>query len=73
MTTPDLVTGNTWNLEIADDGSFVRRATGFRNLISRERGAAHPPEAGRYHLYVSLACPWRTVPLSCVHSKDCRT
>ena len=58
MTTPDLITGNTWNLEIADDGSFVRRATGFRNLISRERGAAHPPEAGRYHLYVSLACPW---------------
>ena len=58
MTTPDLITGNTWNLEIADDGSFVRRATGFRNLISRERGAAHPPNAGRYHLYVSLACPW---------------
>jgi hypothetical protein len=27
MTTPDLITGNTWNLEIADDGSFVRRAT----------------------------------------------
>ena len=58
MTTPDLIIGNTWNLEIDDDGSFVRRATGFRNLISREHGAAHPPVAGRYHLYVSLACPW---------------
>lgn len=21
-------------------------------------GSSHPPDAGRYHLYVSLACPW---------------
>jgi putative glutathione S-transferase len=37
-------------------GSFVRPATSFRNKI--EPGGRFPPEAGRYHLYVSLACPW---------------
>jgi Predicted glutathione S-transferase len=30
----------------------------FRNFISREPGAQFPPEKGRYHLYVSYACPW---------------
>jgi len=37
--------------EHADDGSFRRRETDFREIL--EHG-----EAGRYHLYVSLACPW---------------
>jgi putative glutathione S-transferase len=38
-------------------GRFVRTASGYREIIS----AAHPvfkPAAGRYHLYISLACPW---------------
>jgi putative glutathione S-transferase len=39
-------------------GRFERSQSGFRNWISSEPGAAHPPEAGRYHLYVSHACPW---------------
>lgn len=30
----------------------------FRNWISREEGAEFPPEKGRYHLFVSYACPW---------------
>ena len=38
------------------DGAFVRSASVFRNRI--EPGGRFPPEAGRYHLYVSLACPW---------------
>ena len=37
-------------------GSFERKATTFRGRI--EAGGRHPPERGRYHLYVSLACPW---------------
>jgi putative glutathione S-transferase len=37
-------------------GSFVRPATSFRDKI--EPGGRFPPEPGRYHLYVSLACPW---------------
>ena len=51
-------TGNTWLNEIADDGTFVRATTSFRASISREPGYRHTAEAGRYHLYVSLACPW---------------
>jgi putative glutathione S-transferase len=38
------------------DGAFVRAETAFRDRI--EPGGRFPPEAGRYHLYVSLACPW---------------
>ncbi len=51
------------------DGHFVRPTTSFRNWVTPD-GSAGPSgkagfaaEAGRYHLYVSLACPWahRTV------------
>lgn len=45
-------------------GRFVRTVTRFRNWITPDGapGASgeggFPAEAGRYHLYVSLACPW---------------
>lgn len=45
-------------------GSFIRSASKFRNWITPDGapGASgeggFPAEAGRYHLYVSLACPW---------------
>ncbi len=39
-------------------GRFVRQQSAFRRWVSDEPGAEFPPEAGRYHLYVSLACPW---------------
>lgn len=45
-------------------GGFVRQISGFRNWITPD-GAAGPTgeggfkaEAGRYHLYVALICPW---------------
>lgn len=45
-------------------GKFVRKDATFRNWVTRD-GAAGPSgeagfkaEADRYHLYVSLACPW---------------
>ncbi len=45
-------------------GEFVRSTTKFRNWITAD-GSAGPSgeggfkaESGRYHLYVSLACPW---------------
>ncbi len=40
------------------DGRFVRPETTFRDRVSAEPGARFAPEAGRYHLYVSYACPW---------------
>ncbi|MDQ8043113.1 MAG: glutathione S-transferase family protein [Solirubrobacteraceae bacterium] len=44
--------------ETDDDGNFVRQQSAFRRWVSDEPGAEFPPEAGRYHLYVSYACPW---------------
>ncbi|HTU82159.1 MAG TPA: glutathione S-transferase family protein [Candidatus Acidoferrales bacterium] len=46
--------------EQTTDGAFERQADAFRNDLGTEE---YPAEAGRYHLYVSLACPWahRTV------------
>jgi putative glutathione S-transferase len=46
------------------DGSFERKASSFRNWVTADGGPGpdgqrgFPAEAGRYHLYVSLACPW---------------
>lgn len=39
-------------------GEFKRQASTFRNFISTDAGAEFPSEKGRYHLYVSYACPW---------------
>jgi len=41
-----------------EDGEFERGTTAFRNEIRDEPDARFQPEAGRYHLYVSYACPW---------------
>lgn len=43
--------------EVSKTGAFVRSASGFRNFISSESDL-YKPESGRYHLYVSHACPW---------------
>lgn len=40
------------------DGEFVRQEDRFRGWVSSAPGAEYPVEAGRYHLYVSYACPW---------------
>ena len=49
--------------EQSDDGEFERQEDAFRDWVSVEAGSEYPVESGRYHLYVSLACPWasRTV------------
>ncbi len=39
-------------------GHFVRESTQFRSRVSADRSTGFPVESGRYHLYVSLACPW---------------
>ncbi len=40
------------------DGRFVRADSQFRDRISGDGASGFKAEAGRYHLYVSLACPW---------------
>ncbi|MDA3919966.1 MAG: glutathione S-transferase family protein [Salinisphaera sp.] len=47
-----------WYDTEANDGQFVRESAGFRNWVETDPAAAFSAEAGRYHLYVSLACPW---------------
>ncbi|KAK3048010.1 hypothetical protein LTS18_013022, partial [Coniosporium uncinatum] len=39
-------------------GEFKRQQSVFRNRIEDKEGAEFPAEKGRYHLYVSYACPW---------------
>ena len=39
-------------------GSFIRRDTAFRNFVTADGASGFKAEAGRYHLYVSNACPW---------------
>lgn len=48
---------NEW-YESAEDGSFHRPETRFREWVTRAEGSRFRPESGRYHLYVSYACPW---------------
>ena len=62
-----LIDGNwstAWYDTEKNDGKFVRDDAGFRHWITAD-GAAGPTgkagfraESGRYHLYVSHACPW---------------
>jgi putative glutathione S-transferase len=44
--------------EQSPDGSFQRQASIFRDWVRADPAAPFPALAGRYHLYVSLACPW---------------
>ncbi|KAF3972250.1 hypothetical protein ACB098_07G048000 [Castanea mollissima] len=50
--------------EMSDSGAFIRTASTFRNIISRDPSSLFPAEAGRYHLYISYACPWASRCLS---------
>ncbi|MBF0710485.1 MULTISPECIES: glutathione S-transferase family protein [unclassified Gemella] len=45
-----------WYDTKSSGGRFIRTVAQFRNTI--EEGGKYEPEKGRYHLYVSLACPW---------------
>lgn len=60
----DGVWTDQWYDTAATGGRFVRAASQFRNWVTAD-GRPGPngtggfaAEAGRYHLYVSLACPW---------------
>jgi len=44
--------------EETESGEFKRQADAFRQWISNDGSTSYAAEPGRYHLYVSLACPW---------------
>lgn len=53
-----------WYDTKSTDGRFVRKPSVFRNWVTADGeagpsgGGGFKAEPGRYHLYVSLACPW---------------
>ena len=55
---------NQWYDTKHSNGAFIREDSQFRNWITPDGSAGlsgtdgFPAEDGRYHLYVSLACPW---------------
>jgi len=47
-----------WYDTKSSGGRFVRKESAFRDHVRADGSTRFAPEAGRYHLYVSLACPW---------------
>jgi len=51
--------------ETSATGEFERQEDAFREWISNDGSTSYPAVAGRYHLYVSLACPWASRTAIC--------
>ncbi|GGE19349.1 glutathione-dependent reductase [Aureimonas endophytica] len=60
----DGVWRDEWYDTKSTGGSFERKASSFRHWVTADGGPGpdgqkgFPAATGRYHLYVSLACPW---------------
>ncbi len=54
----DGVWHDEWYDTEATGGRFERKESSFREWIRADGSTPHPAEPDRYHLYVSLACPW---------------
>jgi len=54
----DGVWHDVWYDTAKTGGAFKRADSAFRHQVSTEGRTGFPVEAGRYHLFVSLACPW---------------
>ncbi len=44
--------------EQTDQGAFKRQADAFHEWVTDDGRSGYPAAKGRYHLYVSWACPW---------------
>ena len=44
--------------EKSEGGEFLRQEDQFRSWVEKGGSSKFPIASGRYHLYVSLACPW---------------
>ncbi|MCW9034987.1 MAG: glutathione S-transferase family protein [Alphaproteobacteria bacterium] len=47
-----------WYETSQSEGRFERKESSFRNWVTADGSSGFKAEAGRYHLYVSYACPW---------------
>ncbi len=59
---PGMLVEGEWKTEDSiprdSEGRFVRSTTSFRDRVTADGSSGFGAEAGRYHLYVALACPW---------------
>ena len=53
-----MATSPQFPAEQSSDGGFQRQEDACRDWISADGSTPFPAAAGRYHLYISLACPW---------------
>ena len=44
--------------EQSSEGEFIRQEDAFREWVTADGSSGYPAAKGRYHLYVSWACPW---------------
>ena len=44
--------------EQTEEGEFKRQPDAFHGWVTEDGSSGYPAALGRYHLYVSLACPW---------------
>jgi len=49
---------NSWKTSVPSSGEFKRKESQFRNSVTADGSSGFKAEPGRYHLYVSYACPW---------------
>ena len=61
---------DNWLEKEVEEGDFKRMESTFRHWITADEHSDFTAEADRYHLYVSNACPWLTVPLSLENLKN---
>jgi putative glutathione S-transferase len=54
----DGVWKDEWYDTAKTGGRFVRGDSAFRDRVTADGSSGFAAEPGRYHLYVSLACPW---------------
>jgi putative glutathione S-transferase len=61
-----LLVDGVWQEDVSrtSNGRFIRPSTAYHNFVTPDGSpgpngqGGFPAEAGRYHLYISLACPW---------------
>ncbi|MEM9218581.1 MAG: glutathione S-transferase family protein [Cyanobacteria bacterium P01_F01_bin.150] len=54
----DGVWQDKWYDTSSTGGRFIRKESQFRQWLTADGSSSFKAEAGRYHLYVSYACPW---------------
>jgi putative glutathione S-transferase len=57
-----LLVNGVWHEEGSDarttNGHYVRPDSKFRSWVTADGSSGFPAEAGRYHLYIAIGCPW---------------